>query len=112
MAAMTTVLTLFSEEKNKRTSTYSGHTVSDPKLVIETRRVPDGNQTIMESSFRVISGIEDLNGEILSNKVSFEATVRYPISGKAADVTAALAVFRDIVAGDEFGTTVTTQNWL
>lgn len=112
MAAMTTVLTLFSEEKNKRTSTYSGHVVSNPKLVIESRRVPDGSQTIMESNVKVVSGIEDSDGTVLSSKVSFEVTVRYPINGTASDVTDALAIFRDIVAGDEFASSVATQNWL
>lgn len=112
MGAMTTSLTTFSEEKNKRTSTYTGHTVSDPHIVIETRRVPDGNQEVMESKIKVVSGIEDSDGMILTSKVSFEATVRYPIAGIAADVTAALAIFRDIVAGDEFANVVSTQEWL
>jgi mannitol/fructose-specific phosphotransferase system IIA component len=112
MAGMSTTLTLFSEEKNKRTSTYSGHVVSDPHVVIETRRVPDGNQSMMESTVKVVSGIEDSDGVQLSSKVTFEATVRYPVLGIAADVAAALVIFRDIIAGDEFAATVSTQNWL
>lgn len=112
MAGMTTVLTTFSENGNKRTSTYTGHTVQDPKLVIETRKVPEGNATMCETTFKVVSGIEDADGVVLTNKVSFQAVVRYPVEGVAADVTAALAIFRDIVAGDEFGAMVNTQNWL
>jgi hypothetical protein len=112
MAAMTTVLTEFSNNGNSRTSTYTGHTASEPRLVIEKRRVPEGNQTIAEYQAKVVSSTEDSAGEILSSKVSFEATVRYPIAGIADDVTAALAIFRDIIAGDEFGNSVTTQEWL
>jgi hypothetical protein len=48
----------------------------------------------------------------MPSRVTFSATVRRPIGGDAADVTAQLAVFRDIIAGDEFGAMVTTQNWL
>jgi hypothetical protein len=112
MAGMTTVLTEFSNNGNSRTSTYSGHVASDPKLVIEKRRVPEGNQTMVEYSAKVVSGTEDSNGVSLSNKVTFEAVVRYPVLGISADVTAALAIFRDVVAGDEFGNSVTTQEWL
>lgn len=112
MAAMNTVLTEFSQMGNSRTSTITGHTAIKPKLVIEKRRVPEGNQTIIEQSFKVVEATEDADGVVLSQKVSFEAVVRYPTLALSADVTASLAVFRDIIAGDEFGACVTTQNWL
>lgn len=48
----------------------------------------------------------------LPQKVSFSVTIRRPINGTASDVTAALAVFRDVVAGDEFTAMVNTQNYL
>jgi hypothetical protein len=112
MAAMTTALTEFSNMGNSRTSTYTGHTALEPRLVIEKRRVPEGNQTMVEYSFKVVSSTEDSDGEILQNKVSFEAVVRYPVLGLSTDVDAALVIFRDIVAGDEFANSVDTQEWL
>lgn len=112
MAGMTTVLTEFAQNGNSRTSTYTGHTAVEPKLVIEKRRVPEGNQTMVEYNAKVVSSTEDAAGEILSQKVSFEAVVRYPVDGISADITAALAVFRDVVAGDEFANSTTTQEWL
>lgn len=112
MAAMTTALTEFSSNGNSRTSTYSGHTAVEPRLVIEKRRVPEGNQTMVEYSAKIISSTEDSAAEILQQKVSFEAVVRYPVQGQSTDVTAALAIFRDIVAGDEFANSVSTQEWL
>lgn len=112
MAGMTTVLTEFSSNGNSRTSTYAGHTALEPNLVIEKRRVPEGNQQMIEYSCKVIETTEDSDSAILSQKVSFEAVVRYPILGQSADVTAALAVFRDIIAGDEFANSVSTQEWL
>lgn len=112
MAAMTTVLTEFSTTGNSRTSTTSGHTALNPKIVIEKRRVPEGNQSVAEFSAKVIQATEDSEGNVLSQKVSFEAIVRYPLLGQSAEITSALAVFRDIVASDDFGNSVTTQGWL
>lgn len=112
MAVMTTTLTEFSQSGNSRTSTLDGHTAVLPKLLIEKRRVPEGNGTIIEYSFKVVEATVDVDSVVLSNKVSFEAVVRYPTLGASADVTAALAVFRDVIAGDEFGNSVTTQEWL
>jgi len=112
MAAMSTALTEFSDNGNTRTYTYTGHTAQKPKLVIQRRRVPSGSQVVLEDAFRVIEATEDANGDVLAEKVSFEAVVRRPINGTGTEVTSALAIFRDIVAGDEFGVTVSTQNWL
>ena len=112
MAAMTTTLTEFSQAGSSRTSTLTGHTAIKPKLVIEKRRVPEGNQTMVDYSCKVVLATEDADGEVLSNKVSFEVAVRYPVLGTSADVTAALAFIVDIIAGDEFANSVSTQEWL
>lgn len=112
MAAMTTALTEFADNGNSRTYTYTGHTAAEPRLVLQKRRVPSGDQTILETTVQVLSSTEDATGALLASRVSFQATVRSPIDGIAADVTAALAVFRDIIAGDEFTNTVSTQEWL
>lgn len=112
MAAMTTVLTEFSNNGNSRTSTLSTHTVLKPCLVIEKRKVPASNVAVGEYSFKVILATNDADGNVLASKVVFEAIVRQPVNGQAAEVTSALATFRDIIAGDEFGNSVTTQEWL
>lgn len=46
MAAMTTALTEFSTNGDSRTYTTSGHTVSNPKLVTQKRRVPDRKSVV------------------------------------------------------------------
>jgi hypothetical protein len=81
-------------------------------LVIQKRRVPSGSQTVAEDSVQVLSSAEDSAGAILDSKVTITVTVRRPINAIAGDVTAALAVFRDVVAGDEFTNTVSTQEFL
>jgi hypothetical protein len=112
MAAMSTTLVEFANSGNSRTSILSGHTAVKPKLVIEKRRVPENGQQISEYSAKVVEATADANDIILAQKVSFEVVVRYPVLGQASDVTAALTTFRDIIAGDEFAASVSTQGWL
>lgn len=112
MAAMTSVLTEFSNMGNSRTSTLVGHTACEPQIVIEKRKVPEGNQTMIDSSVKVVYSTEDDDGLILTQKIAFEASCRYPMQGQTADVNAALATFTDIISSDEFANTVSTQEWL
>jgi hypothetical protein len=112
MAAMSTALVEFSDSGDSRTYTLTGHTASFPKLLVQKRKVPVGNQIVAEVSVEVISATKDAADLILPQRVGFKATVRYPISGTDSDITSMLAIFRDVVAGDEFAATVTSQNWL
>jgi len=112
MAAMTTVLTEFSTNGNSRTSTLSGHTAIKPKILIEKRKVPESQNGSVEYSVKGVYATEDADSLALTQKVSFECIVRYPTLGQSTDVTALLAVFRDVIAGDEFSNSVTTQEWL
>jgi hypothetical protein len=112
MAGMITALTEFADNGNSRTYTYTGHTASEPRLVIQKRKVATGSTSVIEDTISVISSTEDANGDLLASRVLFEAKVRRPVDGISGDVTAALAIFRDVVAGDEFTNTVSTQEWL
>lgn len=112
MAVMTTALTEFSSNGNAKQYTYTGHSALEPRLVLQKRRVSSGNASVIEDTVSVLSSTEDVDGAVLPSKVLFTATVRRPVNGLAADVTAALAIFRDIIAGDEFTNTVSTQEWL
>lgn len=112
MAAMTTALTEFADSPTSRTYTTTGHTVLKPKLVIQKRKIPSNSNGNAESRVAIVHATEDSDGEVIANRVAFEAVVRMPLQGDATDQVAALAIFRDIIAGDEFGNTVTTQEWL
>jgi hypothetical protein len=112
MAAMSTVLTEFADSGNSRTYTQAAHTVEKPLLVLQKRKVPSGASVVAEDTITVLSATEDSDGAILAPRVTFAAIIRRPITGDAADVTSMLAVFRDIVAGDEFANSVSTQEWL
>lgn len=67
---------------------------------------------MVEYSAKVIEATVDAAGAVLSNKVSLEVIGRYPLNGDPADLAAALVVFRDIIAGDEFANSLSTQEWL
>jgi hypothetical protein len=111
MAGMSTALTEFRDFGDSRTYFYTGHTAVEPRLVIQRRKVANGATSVIEDTCQVVSSTEDSEGVILSSKVLFEAKIRRPVNGIAGDVTAALAIFRDIVASDEFTATVNTQAW-
>jgi hypothetical protein len=117
MASLSATLTEFSDNGNNRTYTSSGHTATKPKLVIEKRTVPVGSQIMSEFSVMVVQGVNDSEGGVALQKVSMEAKVRYPIvdtdaTDLATVIAAALVLFRDLVASDEFGASVTSQNWV
>lgn len=112
MAVMTTALTEFRDLGDSRTFTYPGHLAAEPRLVIQRRKVAAGATSVIEDTVQVVSSTEDAAGELLSSKVLFEVKVRRPVNGITADVTAALAIIRDIVASDEFTAMVNTQEWL
>jgi type IV secretory pathway VirJ component len=109
---MATVLTEFSDSGNSRTSTLAGHTALKPRIVIQKRKVAVNDASSPEDIVSIVYGTTDAAGAILPAKVAFEVSLRRPVLGAPADVTAALAVLRDIVASDEFTAVTTTQNWL
>lgn len=112
MAAMTTALTVFADNGNSRTYTLASHTAAQPQLVLQKRRVANGSNSVIEDDITVLVATTDAAGAILPSKVLFTVSVKRPINGDSTDVTNALAIIRDIVAGDEFANTVTTQEWL
>ena len=112
MAAMTTSLTVFDSANNTRTYSLSGHTPAKPRVVVQKRKVSAAATGVSETSVKVVYGTEDSGGELLGARTSFEVIVRNPVNGISTDVDAALAVLRDIIAGDEFANSVATQEYM
>lgn len=112
MAAMTTVLKEFTDNGNSRTYSQATHTAVKPHLVLQKRKVPSGNQTVLEDTITVLAATEDSDGAVLPSRILYTASVRRPVDGTAADVTSMLAVFRDIVASDEFANMIDKQEWV
>jgi len=107
VAAMTTVLEARSPGAEY---TAPSHTISKPVLVLQSRKTPSANGVIAEDVVSVLHGTVDSNGDALPQKVLFSATVRRPYTGATADRDAALTLFREIVASDNFTDIVTGQD--
>lgn len=112
MASFTSTIEEFSDKENHRTFAVDGHTVVKPKLVIQRRSQPKTPQSPSESSLSVVYGTLDADGSPIPTKVNISASVRYAAHSDPTDVTAALAVFRDLVASDEFTNMVTSQRYI
>lgn len=116
MAALATALTEFADNGDSRTYTTSGHSASKPKLVLQKRKVPTGNQTMAEFSASVIHGVDDADGAVLPQKIGLTVTGRYPVNGDPSDLAtelaAALVILQDVVQSDEFEASLTSQNWV
>jgi len=117
MAALSAALTEFADNGNSRTYTSSGHAASKPKLVVQKRLVPVGNQTMAEFSATVVQAVNGADGGIAAQKVSYEVKVRYPtLDADATDLSsvqdACLVLLRDIVASDEMTASHKSQNWI
>lgn len=112
MAGFTTSISEFSDKENHRTYMVAGHTVQAPRLVIQKRKVPATAAASAESHLMVVFGTKDAEELPLASKIVFDAGVRYPADGAPGDVTAALAVYRDFVASDEFTAMVISQAYV
>ena len=112
MAVITTTLTEFADNGNSRTLTAPGHTALKPFLVIQKRKVATHGTSVPEDSIDVIVGTTDAEGLVLVPKVAFSATIKRPVQGRPADIDAAKALFREIVASDKFDSLVSGQLWI
>lgn len=113
MPAMATALTEFQDSGNSRNYITAGHTVTLPKMVLSRRKPPASIAgAVGEVQASVLSGTVDSDSEPLAARVMLTATARVPVGGADADVDAAIVIFRDMVASDEFVTFVKTQAWL
>jgi hypothetical protein len=113
MASFTTTLVGHSEKSNSRSYEVDAtHTVEKPHLVIQTRKEALGNQVIAQDNLVVSLATEDADGNILPQRNSFEAVIRRPKNGSSTDTTANLAIFRDLVASDEFTAIATRQQYI
>lgn len=113
MAVMTTVLTEFQDKGNERTYVAPGHTVALPRLVLQRRKIAAGTpESVAEDQISVLYGTVDSTSVPIRSRDLLTVTVRRPFDGRSADLTSALALFREIVASDEFTTVVETQGWV
>lgn len=103
MTAMVTATSRISVMGSTFTSAVdSVHTANKPAIIIQSSKVPDSSNANVESTTKVVYGTVDAEGLVVPSKVLFQATSRRPKQGVDADWNAALALFREYVASDEF----------
>lgn len=112
MTAIVTTLTEFSDNGNTRVYTLPGHLAASQRIMTQKRKVPVGNQKVIEDVINIQYTTSDSEGNALPQKVGFTATITRPIGADAADITGAEAVFKDIVQSDEFSAMIQTQNYV
>lgn len=113
MAAMTTVLSEFRDSGDERTYALATHSIARPRLVLQRRKVAAGSAgSLSEDQVSVLFGTEDSEGNPLKSRILLTATLRRPFDGADADVDAALALFREIVASTNFEDVMDKQAWL
>lgn len=112
MAALALALIEFSEEKNKRTYTLASHTATKPALLIQSKKVPQNGSALLGTDFKIVRASVDALGVPTSSKISLSFNGTYPVNCVIADIDAAIADFRAVVASDEFVTLVKAQTWV
>lgn len=110
MASYTTAIEEFSQNGNSVTyAITSTHTANAPRLVIQRRRVANGNKQHYEMDLDVVHGLLDSAGVPVTAKLVLSANARIPTVATSAEIDAALADFRDFIDSDEFTATVKKQ---
>ena len=112
MAGFTTTMSEFSTSDNSRTFAVSGHTAALPKLVVQKRRVPTGEQVMAEDTVTIVYGAAISEGVILTQKSSISIVVRRPISADSTYLTGAYVVAADLITSDQFGLMMSGQLFL
>lgn len=103
MAAMATATTRIAVTGSTFTSAVNSvHTASKPALLIQSSKVPDASNANVETTTKVVYGTVDADGFVVPSKVVFQVMTKDPKQGADADWTAALALFREYVASDDF----------
>lgn len=98
----------YSDSTNSRTYALTRHSVSKPALVINKRRDPSSDMA--EAQLKVVQGSVDAEG-LPTKNVLFDLTIRRPIAASQADVDAALADLRALVADATFTAFVNARTW-
>jgi len=112
MAGFTTALAEFSESGSSKTYVASAsHTASAPRLVIQKRRLAEGNRKYYEMEMDIVHGLLDSESLPVATKLSSNLVVKVPTQASELEIDALLVHLRDFVASDQFATAVKKQLW-
>lgn len=95
----------FSATEHSVTYTLSGHTSQKPRLVIFDRVIPVASgkgSRVPQVRVRVIRGVADANGALLSTRITHESVHRYPNGANPLEVIEDMAVLAAICGDTAF----------
>lgn len=95
----------FSNTEHAVTYTLPGHTSQKPRLAIFDRVIPVSTgkgSRVPQYRMRVIRGVYDAKGALLSTRISCEATFRYPVGALSTEVMEDMAVLGVAVSNADF----------
>jgi fructose-specific component phosphotransferase system IIB-like protein len=112
MADMTTALESYTNNGNSRTYQTATHSILEPRLVIQKRKPAATIDANAQDDISVVFGSLDTDGNPLAAKIVFAVNIRRSPMADSDTVTAAKALFREIVASDNFDDVITGQKWV
>lgn len=112
MANMVTTLRDYANNGNSRTYVTSAHTAAAPRLVIQKRKIASTPTGVAQDDISVLFGFVDANGAPVASKIAFSVNFRRPLNCDPTAQAGALALFREVVASDNFADVVNAQNWV
>jgi hypothetical protein len=113
MAAMVTSLIPYNEALNVKEWILDSHTALTPRKVIQKRRVPNGNQSVIEDTITLSAEAVDAEGVVLPQRCSIEIKVRRPKQHMGTQLTTVLMpLARDFVSADEFEAVISKSLYL
>lgn len=112
MSAMSTTLSQRSDAANAREWTAPTHTLSVPFIIKQKRTAPPGSTGRATDLVTVIRGGNDVGGLPVVMPVQIRIEVTRQANMASADVAAAIALAREIVASTNFDALVSGQSYL
>lgn len=112
MANMTTLLTQRSDTADQREWAAPSHSLAAPFLIRQKRAVAKTLTGRATDTISVLKGGVDNVGAPLAIPLSVSINISRQANMASSDAAAALALFREIVASDNFGVAWNTQGYI
>lgn len=112
MANMTTSLVQRSDAADAREWQAPTHTLTVPFMVRQKRTSPKTLTGRASDSLSVLRGGVDNTGVALSTPLTLQLNVSRQANMAAADIAAAVALFREVVASANFDALISGQSYL
>lgn len=112
MAALATELRKLNEYSDTLKLAISSHTAAKPRVVIQKRTTPSGNQVMLTDTVKIVYGTIHPDASPHEQNVILTLTMSRPKDGDLGDLYAARGLMSEIIACDEFVDIMNNQYYL